>query len=272
MKVHHKKFAGALSPKDRYTLSSPDRPISRLRNVIRRLRHGARDTSTGPDRHPKNTFKEFFQHVKTLGFQPGTIFDVGVAEGTPPLYRAFPDAQFILVEPIEEFVPAMEEIAKDYNATYILAAAGPECAETSIRVYGGLTGSTIVNVYDKPASATGGQIRRVPMIALDSLFESHSIEAPVLLKLDVQGAELLALQGAARVLDRSELVVMETSLFRFHENMPQLDEVVAFMKERGFVVYDIIGGHLRPRDEALGQVDLVFVKEHGRFRESHDWG
>ena len=109
------------------------------------------------------------------------------------------------------------------------------------------------------------------MIALDSLLESHSIEAPVLLELDVQGAELLALQGAEQTLEHSELIVMETSLFRFHENMPQLDEVVAFMKDRGLVVYDIVGGYLRPRHEAPGQVDLAFVRDHGRFRDSHDW-
>ena len=41
------------------------------------------------------------------------------------------------------------------------------------------------------------------------------------------------------------------------------------MKDRSFVVYDIIGCNYRPYDGALAQVDLVFVKEDGRFRKYH---
>jgi hypothetical protein len=43
------------------------------------------------------------------------------------------------------------------------------------------------------------------------------------------------------------------------------------MKEQGFVVYDIFGGHNRLLDNALGQIDLVFTKENGIFRKSHDF-
>ena len=43
------------------------------------------------------------------------------------------------------------------------------------------------------------------------------------------------------------------------------------MKDVGYVVYDIIGGINRPLDLALGQKDLVFVKENGVFRKSHGW-
>ena len=39
----------------------------------------------------------------------------------------------------------------------------------------------------------------------------------------------------------------------------------------GGVVYDIYGGHQRPLDGALAQVDLAFVREDGRFRTSHDY-
>jgi len=41
------------------------------------------------------------------------------------------------------------------------------------------------------------------------------------------------------------------------------------MKDRGFVVYDIFGGHNRPLDGALGQIDMAFVKENWQFRKSH---
>ena len=36
-------------------------------------------------------------------FAPRTVIDVGVEAGTPELYRAFPDADLLLVEPMEEW-------------------------------------------------------------------------------------------------------------------------------------------------------------------------
>ena len=42
------------------------------------------------------------QFIK-LGFQPGTVIDVGVAYGTFELYEKFPETNFLLVEPLIEY-------------------------------------------------------------------------------------------------------------------------------------------------------------------------
>ncbi len=52
---------------------------------------------------------------------------------------------------------------------------------------------------------------------------------------------------------------------------PQLYDVVKFMKERGFVVYDIMDYGYRPLDGAMSQVDMAFVKESGRFRKDRSF-
>ncbi|MCH8192053.1 MAG: hypothetical protein IIC80_11965, partial [Chloroflexi bacterium] len=44
---------------------------------------------------------------------------------------------------------------------------------------------------------------------------------------------------------------------------------VAFMKERGFVAYDIFGHNYRPLDGAMCQIDMAFVKEKSQFRRVH---
>jgi hypothetical protein len=46
---------------------------------------------------------------------------------------------------------------------------------------------------------------------------------------------------------------------------------ITYMKNIGYVVYDIVGGINRPLDYALGQKDLVFVKDNGFFRRSQGW-
>ena len=50
---------------------------------------------------------------------------------------------------------------------------------------------------------------------------------------------------------------------------PDFYEVIKFMKDHGFVTYDILRGWYRPLDKALGQVDIIFVKENGMFRQDH---
>ena len=59
------------------------------------------------------------------------------------------------------------------------------------------------------------------------------------------------------------------SLYKFFKGGPDYYDIVIFMRSRGFVVYDIFGLHYRPLDNALSQVDMVFVKEKGLFRKNH---
>lgn len=58
-------------------------------------------------------------------------------------------------------------------------------------------------------------------------------------------------------------------LFQCVEDGPQFFDIVAFLKQKGFAVYDIVGHNYRPIDHALAEVDIVFVKEKGMFRASH---
>ena len=45
----------------------------------------------------------FFEHLNHVGFQPATIIDVGVANGTPDIYESFPDAYYVLIDAVVEY-------------------------------------------------------------------------------------------------------------------------------------------------------------------------
>ncbi len=205
-------------------------------------------------------------HVHGLGFSPRTVIDVGVGHGTPELYGKFPGAVHLLVEPLEEYEPTIKEISRKHNATYMIAAAGARAGQTTFNVYSNMESSSLYSARD---GASNGAARTVRVVTLDDLCAERSLPPSYVIKADVQGAELEVLKGAAGILADTELVLLEVSLFEFYEGIPQLYEVVAFMKERGFVVYDIVGGHNRPVDGALAQVDIAFVKENGMFRREH---
>ena len=111
----------------------------------------------------------------------------------------------------------------------------------------------------------------VPQATIDGALTEEGLGEPLLIIVDVQGAELDVLRGARESLAEAEVAVLEVSLFGFQKGAPQFSDVVLFMKRRSFVAYDIIHGNNRPLDGALGQVDIVFVKEPGIFRQDHSW-
>jgi FkbM family methyltransferase len=215
----------------------------------------------------RSTLDQVVKHVAKLGFKPATVIDVGVAYGTFDLYQTFPEAHHLLVEPLQEYESVLQHITRRYRADYVLAAAGASPGEITLNVHPDLAGSSIFTEAED--SDVNGIPRTVPMTTLDRLCAEKSLSGPYLIKIDVQGAELTVLDGASQILPETELVILEVSLFQFFVDGPQLYDVVSYMKNRGFVVYDIFGNHNRPLDGALCQVDMAFVKENGQFRKEH---
>ena len=107
------------------------------------------------------------------------------------------------------------------------------------------------------------------MNTLDDLVAAE-VKSPILLKLDVQGYELEVLRGAVKTLSEAEVVIIECSLIQYNEGAPLFAEVVSFMGERGFVVYDFCGQMRRANDGALFQMDVIFVRENSRLRKEFD--
>jgi len=237
----------------------------RIKRVIGALGIRVRPGNNG---HPD--LRSFLRHLRALGFRPSTVFDVGVADGTLDLYITFPDARHILVEAMEEFRPALEFLCRRFNATYVIAAAGCKNGEIQVAYTSDLHASSILT----PNGQSGpfpGAVRSVPLFTLDHLAEENHAAGPFLIKVDTQGSELTVLEGAGRILEDTAVVILETSLFRTHAKRPILDEVIAFMKDRGFLPYDFFGAHGRPLDGALTQIDVAFVKTEGPFRASQQY-
>lgn len=212
---------------------------------------------------------EALAHLRSLGLEPRTVIDVGVGYGTPPLYEAFRGAKLLLIEPLEEFRSVLEDAARRFEADFVLAAAGERSGRITINVHPYLEGSSLLTERDDTGGITA---RDVDQVTIDDAVRERGLDGPFLVKVDVQGAELEVLRGASRTLDSTDVVLLEVSLFQFVEGGPQLHDVVEFMRERGFVAYDIFGGHTRPLDGALAQIDMAFVREDGRFRQNHSYG
>ncbi len=229
-----------------YTQKAVRAVTGRLNIEVRRAGRGRRHTMEG-----------VLAHLRGLGLQPATVVDVGVAHGTPALYDAFPDAHLVLIEPlVPEYADSINAVLAARPGQWIQAAAGPQPGEMTIEVH---TAPVLSS-----SKGVGGQPRTVPVTTVDAAVASAPA-GPVVLKVDVEGAELEAIAGAADTLARAELVLLEVALFEFSPGVPVFHEVIGAMAERGWVVHDVYDGGLRPLDGSLGRVDVAFVRRDGRF-------
>ena len=223
------------------------------------------------DRFLKKERQNLYQslkHINKLGFEPNTIFDIGVAKGTIGLYKAFPKSFFVLIDPLEQYESCMKKIIKKYKGIYKVCAVADKNETRKFNLHPNhMDGSSLLK--EETGNKIDGYEIEVNTKRIDDIVVEESLKGPFLIKIDVQGAELQVLKGAINTLKNTEIIALEVSLFKFMKDAPEFFEIVCFMKEYGFVTYDILKAIYRPLDNALGQVDMVFVKENGRFRMDH---
>ena len=206
-------------------------------------------------------------YLKDRGFEPRTIIDVGVAWGTNDLYNRFPNATFVLVEPLLEFKEQIEAIQKRVQAIFVPAAAGAKSG-TKIEMYvkPHTSGSSVFAELDKGGGI--GEKREVDVVALDDVVRDQDLQGPFLLKIDAEGGELDVLAGASAVLRESEAVILEVTFIPKLVGAPDFFAVVKRMDELGYAVYDLFNFVVRPHDKALFQADCCFVRQTSGLRAS----
>lgn len=94
---------------------------------------------------------------------------------------------------------------------------------------------------------------------------------PVLMKIDAQGSDIEVLKGGEETVKQCDLVIVETGLQPFRNEENQTYRVISYMASQGFATYDFLSPLARPYDKALGQIDVVFVKEDGPLRNYPYW-
>jgi hypothetical protein len=98
------------------------------------------------------------------------------------------------------------------------------------------------------------------LTTIDLIVERNKLGKIDLLKLDVQGAELLALQGAKNTMRHVEVLMAEVSILQYNKGAPIFHKLQALLHSYDFAFWDI--GHvLRTPDNRVMQFDAIWVKK-----------
>ena len=218
--------------------------------------------------------KAFLNAIRERGFNPKGIVDVGANYGnwTQTALSVFPQAEVLMIEPQEEMKPYLDALCKAYKTLeFIQAGAGKESGELVQTIWPDLAGSSFLPEVNCDRLQDGTQ-RRTPIVTIDQLLGERKSFVPDFIKLDIQGFELEALKGATSTFGKTELFILETSLYHFQKVNPIASDCIRFMSQNGYELYDVTGFLRRPLDSALGQIDFAFALQGGSLRSSNRWG
>lgn len=191
---------------------------------------------------------QMLRRLHALGLRPRTVIDGGanIGQFARAAAETFPAARVISFEPLPDVAKRLREHLSDLERVRVVESAlGPQT--DTIRFY--RTDYSHSSSALQPTHSVSEEIE-VPVGRLDDFLEDEPLEAPVLLKLDLQGYELAALQGAEATLSRTTHVLLEVAFDETYREEPRFHELSNFLEQRGFCF-------LRPVDTLTDERDLI---------------
>jgi FkbM family methyltransferase len=180
-------------------------------------------------------------HALLKGMPLATLVDVGANVGQFSLLARtlHPNVRIYAFEPL--FRPA-EKFARlfdaDAHTTLYRCAIGPKAVVSSMYVSERDDSSSLLPITEEQVRFAAGTAmvgtEQVTVRRLDDVLDVTDIVGPAMLKLDVQGFELSALQGCGHLLDVMDFVYVEVSFITLYRGQALADEIVQFLLARCF--------------------------------------
>ncbi len=221
---------------------------------------------------------------------PITIFEIGSCEGedTIKLRGKFPNASIYCFEPLQKNITRFKNHLKKYQAegpkvfklalsnkngeaTFHVSSGQPDhLPKTKDWDYGNKSSSLFP---PKEHTKTHEWIKfdfkqKVKTQRLDSFCEQQNVHKVDFIYMDVQGAELMVLEGAGRKLRDVTAIWLEVEAIELYAKQPIKKDVEAFMKKNGFsclksTVDAISGDQLYINNRVLRRIKPSLIRRGG---------
>jgi len=192
-----------------------------------------------------------------------TIFDVGAHYGdwTRKIARilTYP-AAFYLFEPQSDCLPHLRDLPPD--SIIIRSALGSSISQGHL--YMDVVGSGAASLLERRDTYFGDMTANsesVSITTIDAVMDEYKVAQVDLLKLDIEGAEMMALQGATTALDRGAIttVAFEFGSANLSSRTIFRDFWDLLVEDHGFAIWRI-----RPGGRLIPQTEYTEEQEHYR--------
>ena len=186
-------------------------------------------------------------------FTPTRILDIGAWNGfwTNNVKKIWPDAHYTCIEAGPKHEKKLKEITSDYH----IAVLGDSNREVNMYLREIDKGSKKKVTYTKGSTVFGifKDFETRQMQTLDELVGKDAHYD--LIKQDVQGAEIMVMQGAPDIFTRAKYVIQEVNLHRDEKypEMPSENDMDEYMFQLGFN-----NSEVSEKKENVDQIDKIY--------------
>ncbi|MBN2514367.1 MAG: FkbM family methyltransferase [Sedimentisphaerales bacterium] len=198
------------------------------------------------------------------------IFDVGAYHGyiTSKYKSLFPTAQIYSFEPFTESFAILEKRTQNNPDihSYNLALSN-KTGTAEFRINSSAETNSLFATDTNAANSWGAGLMEthnvvtVNTTTLDEFVDTHRIEKIDLLKIDVQGAEYLVLEGAQKTLAKNSIKIIYSEIITTatYENQKNFSEIVSLFYNFGFELYNFY--NIYPTKRQIMTMDAIFVRK-----------
>jgi len=208
------------------------------------------------------------EHQSALGsLKLRTVIDVGANRGQFSLLarHCYPGADLISLEPLSAPAARFRKVfAGERQVTLHQSALGLTSGQASMYVSGHDDSSSLLPITDEQERlfpGTKAVARETVRVGpLSEFIRRESIEEPAMLKLDVQGYELEALNACEDSLDRFAYICAEASFVELYRQQVLAGDLILWLNEHGFALVCVYGTVSDKSGRAI-QADMLFKRK-----------
>lgn len=196
-----------------------------------------------------------------------SVVDVGANVGQFAIWAAdvLRADRIVCVEPLPKTVERLRHVVprlRPCEVEIVVAALGSTPSRQLLHVTAAADSSSLLSVA--AAARVRPALQETETVEVDVLVGDDALpgpfEKPLLVKLDVQGAELDVLAGMPKLLAVADAVLVEVSFAPLYDGQADPSAVVAHLLSAGFTLTGVARVPGSPSPWALHQADLLFER------------
>lgn len=200
-------------------------------------------------RNQKNEFDDLKFLFKLINKEPLHIFDCGANVGfvSYQFYKRFKDSKIHCFEPNPDVFQKLIENLNKESANIKFNNSGISDSEGVLEFY--KNKNTGTSSFLKPNDFHLSHLARkfalieVPIISIKTYCLENNISEISILKLDIEGFELKALQGCSEFLkqEKIDFIYTEVNFIPTYDNQPLIEDIISYMRTFNYYPFNFYG-------------------------------
>jgi len=197
--------------------------------------------------------------LKSCGFRPANILDIGanIGEWACKTQKLFPDSNIFMIE------------GNSHCRDKLLATGIP----FEISLVGNYEGNSSYFIDSHDLTSTGNSIFKensglftdalevtVPINTIDNIISARNLAPFQYMKMDIQGAELIALEGASKALETLEVIITEAAVMEYNDFGNSFLEMYVRLDKLGYAMFDVVDVLRDLHNNVAIQFDVLWVR------------